>query len=90
MKTIIINEHRDPVPENAVYIGRPSKWGNPFIIGVHGNRKQVIEKYKAYILSKPQLLASLHELRGKTLVCYCKLKPCHGDVLINLINQLKE
>lgn len=68
-----------------VYIGRPSKWGNPFTIGVHGNRKEVIEKYKLWIYEQPDLLSSLGELEGKVLGCHCSPLPCHGDVLVDLI-----
>jgi hypothetical protein len=41
-----------------IYIGRPSNWGNPFVIGRDGNREQVIEKYRAYILANQTLLAA--------------------------------
>lgn len=74
-------------PKDAVYIGRPSKWGNPFVIGRDGNRQEVIEKYKEYILSNRKLLDSLHELRGKDLVCWCYPLECHGDVLLELANK---
>lgn len=67
-----------------VYIGRPSKWGNPFIIGRDGTRLEVIALYKAHILGRPELLAALPELKGKVLGCYCAPKPCHGDVLAEL------
>ena len=70
-----------------IYIGRPSKWGNPFEVGKDGTRKEVIEKYKKYILSNKKLLNSLYELEGKTLGCWCKPKPCHGDILVDLINK---
>lgn len=70
-----------------VYIGRPSKWGNPFVIGKDGNRQEVIEKYRQYILNKPELLKDLHELKGKKLGCYCKPFSCHGDVLEELVKQ---
>lgn len=70
-----------------VYIGRPSKWGNPFKIGVDGTRREVIEKYEQYILNSPHLLNSLHELEGKVLGCWCKPNPCHGDVLVKLVNR---
>lgn len=71
-----------------VYIGRGSKWGNPFMIGVDGDRKNVIEKYYSYIKNKPELLECLDELKDKTLGCYCKPQDCHGDVLVELIHQL--
>ncbi len=68
-----------------VYIGRPSKWGNPFQVGVLGTREEVIAKYWAWIQTKPNLLKRLSELKGKALGCYCKPLPCHGDVLVQLI-----
>ncbi|MBI3972630.1 MAG: DUF4326 domain-containing protein [Chloroflexi bacterium] len=40
--------------------------------------------YRQYRLSRPDLLTALPELRGKTLSCWCKPKPCHGDVLVDL------
>ncbi len=69
-----------------VYIGRPSKWGNPFSIGKDGTRKEVIKKYEKYILKNKELLNDLHELEDKVLGCWCKPKSCHGDVLIKLLN----
>ncbi|MEU6721661.1 DUF4326 domain-containing protein [Nonomuraea sp. NPDC046802] len=70
-----------------VYIGRPSKWGNPFVIGRDGNREQVIARYEQWLTEQPQLLAALHELTGKILGCWCAPRPCHGDVLARLANQ---
>ncbi len=67
-----------------VYIGRGSKWGNPFKIGVHSDRAAVIEEYREYILTKPELLKALPELYGKTLGCWCAPRACHGDVLVKL------
>ncbi len=67
-----------------IYIGRPSKWGNPFRIGRDGTREQVIEKYRQWIKEQPELLAALPELKDKTLGCWCKPKACHGDVLAEL------
>lgn len=73
-----------------VYIGRPSKWGNPFLIGRHGTRDEVIEMYEIWLKKQPQLLSALHELRGKTLGCWCAPLPCHGDVLARLANSTEE
>ena len=67
-----------------VYIGRGSKWGNPFVIGKHGTRKEVIQKYKKWIQTQPQF-NDLHELQNKTLGCWCKPSACHGDVLVELL-----
>lgn len=71
-----------------VYIGRPSKWGNPFEIGIDGTREEVIVKYEQYITSNQMLMRDLHELRGKTLGCWCKPSSCHGDVLVKLCKGL--
>lgn len=43
----VLNKHCCGIPEDAVYIGRGSKWGNPFVIGRHGTRAEVIAKYEA-------------------------------------------
>jgi len=80
--TRVVHCKREPYD---VYIGRPSKWGNPFKSGRDGTLEEVLEKYRQHILSRPDLLAALHELEGKTLGCWCKPKPCHGDVLIELL-----
>ena len=83
-KTIVVNIYTD---EYDVYIGRGSKWGNPYVIGKDGNRNQVIEKYEEYIRNKPELLDSLCELVGKKLGCFCFPKKCHGDILIKLMKE---
>ena len=69
-----------------VYIGRPSKWGNPFVIGKDGTREEVVEKYRDWILKNEYLMSCLSELKGKTLGCWCSPKACHGDVLLELAN----
>lgn len=70
-----------------IYIGRPSKWGNPWKVGWDGDRQEVIERYRYYILHQAVgLQAQLQELRGKTLGCWCAPLPCHGDVLAHLAN----
>lgn len=66
------------------FIGRPSKWGNPFVIGSDGDRETVIEKYRGWVVEQPELMAALPELKGKRLACYCAPQPCHGDVLAEL------
>jgi Domain of unknown function (DUF4326) len=80
-----------------IYIGRPSKWGNPYShkdgtlaeFKVE-NRGQALEMYREYITMGAgiQLLNDLHELKGKTLGCWCKPASCHGDILIELLNNL--
>lgn len=68
-----------------VYIGRPSKWGNPFVIGKDGNRSDVVKKYYEWIKKQPKLLEDLQELKDKTLACWCSPNLCHGHVLKCLV-----
>jgi hypothetical protein len=80
MSTTVVHKSQP----HDVFIGRPTKWGNPFVIGRHGSRAEVIERYTVWVTSKPDLMAALDELKDKTLGCYCAPKPCHGDVLAAL------
>jgi len=50
-------------------------------------REEAIEAYREWIMNQPHLLADLHELKGKTLCCFCKPKSCHGDVLAELADE---
>ena len=73
--------------EPGTYIGRPSKFGNPFAIGRDGSRAEVVEKFEAWIKTQPALMeAAKRELRGKNLVCWCAPLACHGDVLMRIAN----
>lgn len=82
----VLNKYKDGFPPDSVYIGRPSKWGNPFTIGKDGTREEVIEKYREWLKTQPQLIeAAKRELAGKDLVCFCAPKPCHGDVLVEIV-----
>ena len=78
---------RNP-PAGAVYVGRPSRWGNPFVIGKDGTREEVLAKFRAYAVER---MASeprwLEPLAGKNLTCWCAPQACHGDVLMELANQ---
>ncbi len=64
-----------------IYIGRPGKWGNPFSIGQHGTREQVINKYEEYLFTSG-LIQDIGELDGKILGCWCRPYRCHGDILL--------
>jgi hypothetical protein len=73
--------------DDHVYIGRGSKWGNPFVVGEHGTREEVIAKYRDEVLPTLMLDEEFQSLRGKTLVCHCWPKPCHGNVLIDELDK---
>lgn len=62
--------------------GKPGDWGNPFHVGAHGNREEVIAKFKAWLLTQRDLLLSLPWLYGKVLGCWCAPSWCHGDILV--------
>jgi hypothetical protein len=75
-----------------IYIGRPSKWGNPFssrdgTLAKYkvSTRGECITRYEEYIRETPELFNSLHELKDKVLGCHCKPKACHGDVLQRMV-----
>lgn len=78
---MVVNKRHHKPTANDVYIGRPSKWGNPFVIGKHGDRNEVVRKYAEMVANNPKLMADVRELKGKTLVCWCKPELCHGDFL---------
>jgi hypothetical protein len=85
MKPVVKNRWSDPaIGKNDVYVGRPGKWGNPFKIGRDGDRAEVMAKYRKWIVKQKKLLASIHELHGKNLVCWCWPKECHAEVLLEL------
>jgi hypothetical protein len=95
---LVVHNKKD---QYDVYIGRPSIFGNPFEIGIHGSRDEVIDKYKRWLLNgssfgnqeaskekRRSILASLSTLRDKVLGCWCSPLACHGDVLVELSNRV--
>lgn len=96
METRVVHCKKEPYD---VYIGRPSLWGNPFTHHsdketkaefVVESRREAIKLYEEYIRSKPELMAKIMELKGKTLGCWCKPKSCHGDIIVKIINEIDE
>ena len=84
MTTTVVNKRIHTSTPNDVYIGRPGPWGNPWIIGRDGDRKEVIQKFIDHF-NQPEFKArTRRELKGKTLVCWCKPFPCHGDWLMEV------
>lgn len=82
--------------DEHIYIGREmefyvkgakgSKWRNPYSVKKYG-RDECLQRYRQNIKNSPELLHSLEELRGKTLACWCAPLPCHGDILIELLDK---
>ena len=78
---------RGSEPKGCVYVGRGSDWGNPFRIGYDGTRAEVINKFRTYALQRLVRDRNwLIPLKGRDLVCHCAPKPCHADVIIELLN----
>ncbi|KAL3856454.1 hypothetical protein ACJMK2_011211 [Sinanodonta woodiana] len=78
-----------------IYIGRgnpyvkgasQSKWANP-LKGRKYSKHERITLYEQHITSDRHLMAALHELKGKTLGCWCHPEPCHGHVLQRLVSK---
>jgi hypothetical protein len=87
----VLNKYKDkPLPPDSVYVGRPSKWGNPFEIGKHGTREEVIQMFSELVEQIPEFRVQIkRELCGKDLVCFCSPNPCHGDVLLRIANETR-
>lgn len=83
----LYNKYHKNAPRGTVYIGRPSPWGNPFVVGLDGNRKEVIAKFRDLVEDRPEFKERIKsELKGKDLVCYCYPAACHGDVILEIAN----
>ncbi len=95
-------ENKKTYRGEGVYIGRPSLLGNPFKIGQHGTREEVVQRYKAWLWRQIQLrgevyeelkrLAAIAKQGELVLICWCK-EPgrsvqCHGDVLESAVRWL--
>lgn len=83
----VYNKRHGNIPKGAIYVGRPSKYGNPYKAGKDGTRQEVIQKYKVHALKEIQKDPEwITPLRGKDLVCWCHPLDCHADILIELAN----
>ena len=83
----VFNRRYPGVPDDAVCIERTTEWGNPFREGPDRNREQSIADFRKWAWGNAEYIARVQrELRGKDLVCCCKPKACHGDVLLEIAN----
>ena len=92
MPVINMHHHGNRVPFGTIDIMRGSIFGNPFRIGIHGNRDMVVKKYRDYATKRVQTDAEFRQevlsLRGQDLCCCCAPEACHGDVLVELSDQI--
>lgn len=84
MSCKVVNLKKEPYD---IYIGRGSKWGNPFKMKNYSQeeRDRVCDAYETWFWSSG-LAKDLYELEDKILGCYCKPLKCHGDFLASLVN----
>lgn len=74
-------------PADTVYVGRPSKWGNPFSFDALG-RERIVALFEEWVRKDPEFMAQIKkELRGKNLGCWCMPYPCHASVLLKIANE---
>lgn len=87
----VLNRYKIPdqkITEDMIYIGRPSQWGNPFVVGIHGDREECVKKHREWVLKQPDLIEKIKtDLKGKHLVCHCAPLACHGDIYLEIANQ---
>jgi hypothetical protein len=81
------------LPPQTVYVGRGSKWGNPFPFEHQRylGKAWAVDAYAHWLATSLKGMAllrnHLHELRGKNLACWCRAgEPCHADLLLALAN----
>lgn len=79
---LVYNRHHGNAPIDAVYVGRGSPWGNPYVIGKDGTRDEVCNLFEQNVL--PHLDVSA--LTGKSLVCFCMPQRCHATSLLKKAN----
>lgn len=75
------------MPVGAVYVGRPTRWGNPAPADpTPDGRAAAVAAYRAWIAGRPDLIAAARQaLAGRDLACWCPLdQPCHADVLLTI------
>lgn len=93
-KTKVVNIHKEHYDQ---YIGRAGKgkdgyFGNPFILQSNKLKGSTIERYRTYFINRlnndPEFKRRIHELKGKTLGCFCKPNACHGDIIAEYLNSI--
>ncbi len=94
--TAVVNLRYEPYDQ---YIGRPGHgqdgyFGNPFPLQPGEERGATLDRYRNYfeyrLKTDPEFKARVHALRGKTLGCFCKPRPCHGDIICEYLNSIED
>ena len=76
------------MPPNTIYVGRPTKWGNPYVRSRVADAVMLYEETLRIGLLPVTTEDVKRELRGENLACWCRLgQPCHADVLLKIANE---
>lgn len=97
----VVNKYHGHKPDGdrKIDIMRGSPLGNPFKIGVYGDRATCIQAYEAWLINQIkqgnlEIKAALTHIAnqatsgGVDLVCCCAPQVCHGEIIKQLVLQL--
>ena len=84
---LVYNKNRPPYPKTALYCGRGSVAGNPFVIGKNGSRDMVCDDYERWAPMQPWWSDFLRLARGRDLLCFCAPLRCHCDFILKEANK---
>ncbi len=101
MSVYVVNKRTFKQKEDDLtfYVGRPTFFGNPYVIGKDGTREEVVQKYKTkffiplllkgdfYVMYILKTLAAIAKMKNLYLVCWCAPKACHGDVIKEFLDR---
>lgn len=79
----VYNKYHGDAPKGAVNIMRGTPYGNPYMIGIHGDRDKVCDLFETHVLPK----LNVSRLKGKDLLCCCAPSRCHGDSILRKANR---
>jgi len=83
----VLNAHIDTIPDDAIWVDRNTKYGNPFKLGINGDVAEVTALYIDYLTNNPDLIADIRQnLKGKSQACWCRPSACHAELLLKLAN----
>ncbi len=80
-----------PLPLGAKWVGRPSRYGNPYTVTDERTAAEAVDRYRPWLAQQMRRnYRFLYPLTDATaLACACPLgQPCHGDVLTDALNAL--
>ncbi len=86
----VLNKYNSSLTMDAIWVMRPSPYGNPFVMGTEGDRDQVCDKFEKWAPKQPGYKEKLEKLRGHDLICCCHPLRCHADFWLREANKPKK